>query len=80
MDCISIGAVAPLATQGKQIKPIAFERPELFQWSGRSLSPKLSKAYDQLRTVAPAGSGPDDPTSFIFRTACNAEYRLDAGA
>jgi len=72
LDLVTIGSHAPLAAEGKKVKPVAFERPELFQWSGRTLSPKLSKAYDELRSVHPMAD-PNDPTSFIFRTACDAQ-------
>ncbi|MEX2561006.1 MAG: hypothetical protein WD403_13880, partial [Pirellulales bacterium] len=76
LECISIGSEAPLATQGRVVKPVAFERADLFRWSARELSGDLSDAYDALHEPpgpAPGSDGADDPRAFVFRTACDAQ-------
>lgn len=80
LGCVSIGATAQLATQGKSVKPVAFERSELFQWSARGLHPDLSAAYDALHESGPVSfqrepdaAGQPDPAAFIHRTACDAQ-------
>lgn len=80
LGCVSIGTTAPMATQGKSVKPVAFERSELFQWSARGLHPDLAAAYDALHESGPVSlqreSGSqvqDEPAAFIHRTACDAQ-------
>jgi len=75
LECVTIGGTAPLATQGRRIKPVAFERAEMFRWAGRELHDDLSRAYDALHE-APA---PDDDSaaSFVYRTALNAQAASD---
>lgn len=75
LECVSIGNTAPMAVQGKAVKPVAFERSDLFRWVGRDLHGDLSKAYDAIHE-APAGAA-DDPASFVYRTACNAQIASD---
>lgn len=72
MQCICIGNEAPLAAQGKVAKPISFEKSELFRWAGRDLHPAVSQAYDQLHQGT-INADSNDPASFIFRTACDAQ-------
>jgi uncharacterized protein (DUF1501 family) len=76
LACISLGSEAPLATQGKFIKPVTFDRPEMFRWSGRDLHPALSEAYDRLNQAPASGLG-DDPAGFILRTAMDAQVASD---
>ncbi|MFW6059308.1 MAG: DUF1501 domain-containing protein [Phycisphaeraceae bacterium] len=73
LDCITLGTEAPLATQGRHVKPIAFQRPELLKWTGRDMDPALGEAYDALHAGDAPGDGPDDPRRFIFRTALDAQ-------
>ena len=73
LECITIGNDAPLATQGKHVKPVTFQQPELFRWAGRDLHPALSEAYNELHEGEAPGHGPDDPMHYIFRTACDAQ-------
>jgi uncharacterized protein (DUF1501 family) len=81
MACVCMGAEAPLATQGKIVKPVAFERADLFRWSARDLHPALGQAYDQMHHPdAPPEVAPDaanDSRSFIFRTALDAQVASD---
>lgn len=76
LGCICFGSESPLAAQGQHAKPVAFDRPEMFRWTGRDLHPALSEAYDTLQH-APTASSADDPASFIFRTAMDAQVASD---
>ena len=73
LECITLGMEAPLATHGKHVKPVAFQRPELLKWIGSEMDPALSEAYDALHAGPPPGDGADDPRRFIFRTALDAQ-------
>ena len=80
LDCICMGSQAPLAAQGKRVKPVTFEQAELFRWAGHDLHPALGDAYDRIQhptaglSVGPANDGrSDDPAAFIFRTAMDAQ-------
>jgi uncharacterized protein (DUF1501 family) len=76
LACISLGSEAPQATQGKHVKPVTFDRPEMFRWSGRDLHPALNDTYDQLNQ--PSTSTPSNsPTDFILRTALDAQVASD---
>ena len=44
LACINLGSEAPLATQGKAVKPVTFDRPQMFRWSGRDIHPALGFA------------------------------------
>lgn len=70
LDCVALGPRAPLAVQGKRYSAVTFQKPDLFRWSGRSMSRSVSEAYDQLRASAAGTDG--DNTAFVFRTACDA--------
>lgn len=76
LACISLGAEAPQATQGKLVKPVTFDKPEMFRWSGRDLHPALNDAYDQVNQ-SPAGMPDNDPAGFILRTAMDAQVASD---
>lgn len=70
---ISLGREAPLAMQGRGVKPISFEDAQLFQWTGDSAHPALEKPYEEIVTSgAPEGSDPDSTRSFLMRTALDA--------
>jgi uncharacterized protein (DUF1501 family) len=76
LACINLGSEAPLATQGKYVQPVTFEKPEMFRWSGRDLHPALGETYDRLNQ-APTVANNNDPTSFILRTAMDAQVASD---
>ena len=76
LACISLGNEAPMAVQGRRVKPVTFERAELFRWVGRDLHPDLSDAYDALHAAPPAANA-DDPASFVYRTALGAQVASD---
>ncbi len=75
LACISLGAEAPQATQGKLVKPVAFDKPQMFRWSGRDLHPAMNDAYDQVNQPAPMPA--NDPAGFILRTAMDAQVASD---
>jgi uncharacterized protein (DUF1501 family) len=78
LACVSLGSEAPLATQGKHVKPVTFDRPEMFRWAGRDLHPALGKTYDQLnQPTVPLQDDDDDPAGFILRTAMDAQVASD---
>ncbi|GAB4111619.1 MAG: DUF1501 domain-containing protein [Phycisphaeraceae bacterium] len=74
LACIALGKEAPLATEGRRVKPVTFDRPEMFRWLGRDLHPAVSQAYDQL-SQTPASD--QDPSGFILRTAMDAQVASD---
>lgn len=78
MPGIAIGRTAPLAMEGRKIKPIAFESQELFQWTGKDVHASLEQPYEQLlsrdeHAEAPAGSN----AAFLMRTALDAQVSSD---
>lgn len=75
LACISLGAEAPQATQGRLVKPVAFDKPQMFRWSGRDLHPAMNDAYDQVNQ--PAQMPANDPAGFILRTAMDAQVASD---
>ncbi len=75
---IAIGRTAPLAMQGRLIKPVAFESPDLFRWSANDMHESLRNPYDAInrRGETPevtAGSN----ASFLLRTALDAQVSSD---
>ncbi|QDU70188.1 DUF1501 domain-containing protein [Mucisphaera calidilacus] len=71
LSCVTIGEEAPMATQGREAKPVSFTRADLFSWSGKDLHDQVASAYDGLHEgLAPASN--DDPVDFVFRTALDA--------
>ncbi len=76
LACVGLGAEAPLATQGRYVKPVTFDKPEMFRWSGRDLHPAMGDTYDQLNK-APATVDDNDPSGFILRTAMDAQVASD---
>jgi len=76
LACVSLGSEAPLATQGKYVKPVTFDKPEMFRWSGRDLHPAISETYDRFHDP-PAAPNTNDPAGFILRTAMDAQVASD---
>ncbi|MEX0745001.1 MAG: DUF1501 domain-containing protein [Phycisphaeraceae bacterium] len=75
MACISLGSDAPLALQGRDVRPVAFQSPNLFRWHGTDHDRSLARSYDAISQ--PADDAPpaatNDPTDFVFRTAMDAQ-------
>ncbi len=75
---ISIGAEAPLALQGRATKPVAFETPDLFRWTGAEIHPSLEKPYEQLVRREPDPNANLSPNeAFLMRTALDAQVSSD---
>jgi uncharacterized protein (DUF1501 family) len=71
---IAMGRDAPLAMQGEIQKPIAFESPDLFRWSGNELHTALREPYETINRGGPlSGVAEDSQTSFLMRTALDAQ-------
>lgn len=76
---IAIGRAAPLAMEGRSYKPIAFETPDLFRWTGLDLSPAMAAPYkDILHTeIDPAIEARNPNAAFLERTALDAQVSSD---
>ncbi len=75
---ISIGRESPLALQGRATKPVAFETPDLFRWTGEQIHESLVEPYEQLVRREPdpdadAGSN----AAFLMRTTLDAQVSSD---
>ena len=71
---IAIGRESPLAMQGRKIKPISFETPDLFRWTGNDIHESLSKPYDEITERGETeGIDTSSPAAFLMRTALDAQ-------
>lgn len=71
---IAIGRGAPLALQGRQIKPVSFQSAELFKWSAADMSKALREGYDTLNRREATGERNSD---FLVRTSLDAQISSD---
>ncbi len=67
---VSIGREAPLAMIGPGVKPIAFETPDLFKWTGGEIHPSLEEPYGKL--AEGEASDADSTAAFLMRTSLDA--------
>ncbi len=74
---VAIGRKAPLAMEGRAVKPVSFESPDLFQWTAARRQPDLAAEYDAMMRLAPE-PGADTPAAFLMRTALDAQVSSDA--
>ncbi len=75
---IAIGRTAPLAMEGRQVKPVAFDSAELFRWNGQDIHKSLVKPYDDLnRRGASDEVRPGSNADFLLRTALDAQVSSD---
>jgi uncharacterized protein (DUF1501 family) len=78
---IAIGRTAPLAMEGRKIKPVSFESAELFKWSGQDIDKTLKDPYEALNnrgdTTAASPKAKDTNASFLLRTALDAQVSSD---
>jgi uncharacterized protein (DUF1501 family) len=77
---IAIGRTAPLAMEGRQIKPVAFESAELFKWSGVDIHNSLRDPYAALNRRAESEANipkGDTNAAFLMRTALDAQVSSD---
>lgn len=76
---IALGRTAPLALEGRRVRPIAFETPDLFTWSGEEVHEALVDPYHALMRRGGANIHPEDAedlganASFLMRTALDAQ-------
>ncbi len=71
---IAIGRGAPLAMQGRQIKPVSFESAELFKWSASDMNSALRDGYQSLNRQESTGQRNSD---FLVRTSLDAQVSSD---
>ncbi|MCA9294581.1 MAG: DUF1501 domain-containing protein [Phycisphaerales bacterium] len=74
---VALGRRAPLAMEGKQYQPIAFEDPRLLAWAGGAQNADLADAYGHMLPQAPA-SDDESPDAFLTRTALDAQVSSEA--
>ncbi len=75
---IAIGREAPLAMQGRKAKPISFETPDLFRWTGEQVHESLAKPYADI-TMQGVREGTDASSAagFLMRTTLDAQVSSD---
>jgi len=75
---IAIGRTAPLALNGRSVKPVAFETPDLFRWMGEDVHDDLVGPYEKLaqQGVRP-GTDPHSNAAFLMRTTLDAQVSSD---
>ncbi|MEX1017644.1 MAG: DUF1501 domain-containing protein [Phycisphaeraceae bacterium] len=77
MECITLGNTAPLATLGRETRPVTFQQPRLFRWHGSDHDNQLEDPYQAMQeapqAIQPPAPAATDPTDFIFRTAMDAQ-------
>jgi len=78
-DGIAIGREAPLAMEGRTFKPIAFETPDLFRWTGLDLHPAMALPYDEILKgeLDPELEASNPNAVFLTRTAMDAQIASD---
>ncbi len=76
---VAIGREAPLAMQGRQTKPVAFETPDLFRWTGEQIHDSLHDPYQKLvrRDPAQAEGNVSSNAEFLMRTSLDAQVSSD---
>ena len=78
MAAIAIGRTAPLAMQGRMVKPISFENEQLFRWSGKEIHNALSDPYEKInRAGAAEAVDTESNGAFLMRTALDAQLSSD---
>lgn len=78
MGAIAIGRSAPLALQGRMVKPISFENEQLFRWSGKDVHQALGDPYEKInRAGAAEAVDTDSNAAFLMRTALDAQLSSD---
>lgn len=74
---VSIGREAPLAMQGRVTKPVAFETPDLFRWTGEQVHDSLADPYQQLVRREPEAGSVTSNADFLMRTSLDAQVSSD---
>lgn len=73
MACVSLGNAAPMAVQGEHVKPVSFQNPEMFRWTGRDIHAAVNDGYENITQTDKPKTDPSDPLAFIHRTSLDAE-------
>jgi len=68
---LSLGRKTPLAMEGREVRPLSFESPELYRRTGAD-GGALENAYDEAILPKP-GLDPASPAAFLMRTAMDAQ-------
>ncbi|MBK7404326.1 MAG: DUF1501 domain-containing protein [Phycisphaerales bacterium] len=64
--------------QGRKVKPISFETPDLFRWTGQDVHEALAKPYEEITEHGVReGVDPDSAAGFLMRTALDAQVSSD---
>lgn len=75
---VSIGRESPLALQGRATKPVAFETPDLFRWTGGQVHDSLVGPYEKLnRRDADPDADAGSNAAFLMRTTLDAQISSD---
>ncbi len=75
---IAIGREAPLAMQGRKAKPVSFETPDLFRWTGKDVHESLAEPYTSITTGGVReGVDANSAAGFLMRTALDAQVSSD---
>ncbi len=74
---ISIGADAPRALIGRKTKPVTFESPDLFRWTGAQDNADADKAYRDMLDAGAPNAADGTNASFLARTALDAQVSAD---
>jgi len=77
---IAIGRAAPLAMQGRSIKPVSFESADLFKWSALDIkgAESLRTPYDTIsKRETPSDVPPESNAAFLIRTSLDAQVSSD---
>jgi uncharacterized protein (DUF1501 family) len=71
---ISIGREAPLALTGRNMMPVSFESPSLFEWAGSKFSEDIVENHQKLTDTShnDADHEHDSNNAFLMRTAMDA--------
>ena len=76
---VAIGNESPLALHGRKVKPVSFESPELFRWTGSDLHHLLREGFERAETAGVIGeAAPGSNAAFLMRTALDAQVSSDA--
>ncbi len=75
---IAIGRTAPLALEGRSVKPVAFETPDLFRWMGADVHDSLVEPYQRIAEQGVTeGTDPESNAAFLMRTTLDAQVSSD---
>jgi len=77
MACVSIGNNAPMAVQGKHVKPVSFQNASSFRWAGRDVHQVVSEGYDAIHQSDSPKTDAADPLAFVHRTSLDAQVASD---